>query len=96
MCTISSLGDEWNRTIPDRYPKFFPSTGTSNPSIPSDISREEFEALRKEVQELKILLLAAKRFDEAIGQKDCEMEEKVELIKRIAELVGVDLEEVFG
>jgi hypothetical protein len=90
MCTVSFIGTEWNLTVPERYPQFFPNLD------PSTVSREEFEALRKEVQELKILLLAAKRFDEATGQADCEMEEKVELIKNIAELVGVDLDEVFG
>lgn len=60
------------------------------------ISREEFDALRCEVEELKALLLAAKAFDEATGQPDCEMDEKVELIKRVAEAVGVDLEDLFG
>lgn len=97
MCVVSSLGDEWNRTIPDRYPQVFPTTGTG-PIVfdPNAVTREEFDALRKEMEELKILLLAAKRFDEATGQPDCEMDEKVDLIKRVAEIVGVDLEEVFG
>lgn len=61
-----------------------------------EISKEEFDALRKEVEELKILLLAAKRFDEATGQADCEMDEKIELIRRVADFVGVDVDEVFG
>lgn len=66
--------------------------------VPADpnISREEFEELRKEMEELKQLLLAAKAFDEATGQPDCEMDEKVELIRRVAELVGIDVDEVFG
>lgn len=63
---------------------------------PEPISREDFEALKSEVQELKALLLAAKRFDEATDQADCEMDEKVELIRRVADLVGIDVDDVFG
>ncbi len=60
------------------------------------VSRAEFDALRREMEELKKLLTAAKQFDEATGQPDCEMDEKVTLIKAIAKLVGVDLGDVFG
>jgi hypothetical protein len=60
------------------------------------VTKEEFDALRREMEELKELLLAAKRFDEATGQPDCEMDEKIELIRRVAEVVGVDVDEVFG
>lgn len=98
MCVVSAVGDDWGRSFPDRYPNFYPSTGTgtSGVIVPGEVPREEFDALRKEVEELKILLLAAKRFDEATGQADCEMDEKIELIRRVAEVVGVDVDEVFG
>lgn len=29
------------------------------------------------------------------GQPDCEMDDKVNLIKRVAELVGVDIKDIF-
>jgi hypothetical protein len=96
---MSNIGDEWQ----DRWqrPNYIPSTtGTASEPVVnwkfSNISREEFEALKKDVEELKRLLINAKELDEITGQPDCEMEEKVELIKRIAKEVGVDLEEVFG
>lgn len=100
MCVVSNIGDQWGRDFPERWPNVpvVPTTGTgttvtiNNP----EITKEDFEALRKEVQELKKLLLAAKAYDEATGQPDCEMDEKVELIRRVAELVGVDVDEVFG
>ena len=60
------------------------------------INHEELIALRKEVQEMKELLIKAKLYDEATNQPHCEQEEKVALLKKIAELVGVDLSEVFG
>lgn len=91
MCTVSMVSDYWKD---NNLPKY-PGVGTGL-GWPSNVTREEFEALRKDVQELKELLLAAKKFDEATNQPDCEAEDKVALIKRVAEAVGVDLEEVFG
>jgi hypothetical protein len=75
----------------------------AQPSIPGQpvqvftpaVSKEEFEALKKEVEELKQLLKAAKKFDEETGQPDCHMDDKVEFIKKLAEYVGVDLEDIF-
>jgi len=59
------------------------------------VSKEEFDALKKEVEELKQLLKAAKKFDEETGQPDCHMDDKVDFIKKLAEFVGVDLEDIF-
>lgn len=87
------------------YPRDYflhnPSSSTTSSSTTisldlSKVSKEDFDALKAEVEELKILLLAAKRFDEATGQKDCEMDEKVEFIRTVAEFIGVDVDEVFG
>jgi len=65
-------------------------------TLPPEVTKEEFDALKKEMEALKKLLLAAKAYDEATGQPDCEMEEKVDLIKKIAKIVGVDMKDVFG
>lgn len=88
MCMVSNIGDSWAEQFPDKWPKFTP------PIITPDVTREEFNALRNEVIELKKLLEVAKKFDQATGQPDCQMEEKVKLIKAIAKLVGVDLGDV--
>lgn len=61
-----------------------------------EVSRADFDALKREVEEMKKLLLRAKKYDEETGQPDCEMEDKVALLKKVAQLVGVDLSEVFG
>ena len=83
------IGDGYNDQFPTRWPSV---TVYPEPSVP----RHEFDALKKEVQELRELLLAAKKFDEETGQPNCEIDEKVEMIKKIAELVGVDMQDVFG
>lgn len=60
------------------------------------ISRQEFDQLQKEVQEMKELLTRAKKYDEDNNEPHCEKEENVKLVKRIAELVGVDLGDLLG
>lgn len=92
MCTVSMIGDGYRDQFPNRWPDLYPPGAEKLGSV----TRAEFEALKQEVEELKKLLLAAKEFDEKTGQPDCEIDEKVELIKKIAEMVGVDMDEVFG
>lgn len=58
------------------------------------ISREEYEALREELEELKLLIKAAKRFDEKTGQPDCESAEKTEFLKKMGEILDVDMSDV--
>ena len=58
------------------------------------VTRVEFDALKREVEALKNLLPAVQEYDKATGQEDCEHADKVTLVKKLAELVGVDLSEV--
>lgn len=90
MCTVSMIGDGWRDQFPQRWPTITPGVTTE-----PEVTRAEFEALKKEMQELKDLLKVAKKFDEATGQPNCEVDEKVRLIKEIAKLVGVDMKDVF-
>jgi hypothetical protein len=76
--------DKWNQPL---YQQYF----TNIPYI----SREEFDALKKEVEDMKQLLIKAKIYDEKNNEPNCEIEDKVATLKRIAELMGVDLSEVF-
>lgn len=90
MCAVSNVGDYWKQGFPDRYP------GWVEPYNPPQVTKQEFDALKKEMEELKKLLKAAKKYDEAMGESDCEMDEKVALIKKFADLVGVNMDEIFG
>lgn len=103
MCIVSNIGRDWTQDFPNRFPWATPgiyppysSGGAPEPDLSKYATKEEIEALRKEMKELKKLLKAAKRYDEKTGQPDCEVEEKVELIKKIADLVGVDMSKVLG
>jgi hypothetical protein len=62
---------------------------------PVPISREEFDALKKEVLDMKELLKRAVEYDKRTGQPDCHMDEKVAMLKKVAEAVGVSLDDVF-
>ena len=92
MCVVSNVGDYFGRTMPERYP-FVETSGTI--TFVGQVSRAEFDALKKEVEALRELLLAAKKFDEKTNQKDCEQADKIKLLRGIADLVGVNLDEIF-
>lgn len=96
---LSAVGMGAGQSIPIRYPWVQPYIApTTNPIYPTPeaVGREEFDALRREIKELRTLLVAAKRYDSETGQPDCESEDKVALLKRLAALVGVDLDDVLA
>lgn len=99
MCVVSNVGDYYGRTIPDRWPNWFPQKNPVVPIVPivpAGVPQHEFDALKQEVEKMKELLKKAKDIDEATEQPNCEKEDKVAMLKRLAELVGVDLKEVFA
>lgn len=108
MCTVSAVGDYYrDRWIPigPSYPQHpfppgpIPDTKSADDLFKhfiSPVTREEFDNLKKEVLEMKELLKKALDIDKATKQPDCYMDEKVKLLKKIAEVVGVSLEDVFG
>jgi hypothetical protein len=100
------VGDHYSDKFKDDWYKRFvpwtpPSTSpyTPNPlSIPTFIpmaTKEEFDVLKKEVEEMKKLLIRAKIYDEKNNEPDCEIDAKIELLKKFAELVGIDLSDIF-
>ena len=108
MCIVSNIANDWNRTLPDRWPWVQPYVRPSTDSTTIDITDnvelkklkkkydKEIKELREELEALKKLLKAGKEYDEATGQKDCEQDEKIALFKRLAELCDVDVSEVFS
>jgi hypothetical protein len=81
--------DKWRQGHP-----FYPNGGTW--PVLAEVSRAEFDALKRDVEEMKALLKRAKEYDERTGQPDCEMDEKVALLRKVADMVGVNLDDVLG
>ena len=88
MCIVSFVGDHFQGELKKDYTVLTTTNWNT-------ISRDEFEKLNKEVQKIKSLLIKAKIYDQETGQPDCSIDEKVEFLKKVAEFVGIDLDEVF-
>lgn len=100
MCVVSAVGDDWSR--PQRWPNWpgqvpFPNRLPSDPipNVLDRVTRQEFDELKALVMKMKEELEAARAEDIADGNPDCEMEDKVIILKKIAEAFGFDLSGVF-
>jgi hypothetical protein len=58
-------------------------------------TKAEVEILRREVEQLKELLKGAIEYDKRNNEPHCEIDEKVALLKKIAEAFGIDLTDIF-
>lgn len=104
MCTVSMIGDHYrdkwvvppNQTWPPPVGPYVPPDPLRpfQVRIVEPVSREEFDTLKREVEDMKSLLKRAKEYDERNGEPDCEMDEKMDVLRRVAKLVGVDLDDV--
>ena len=100
MCTMSMVGDHyrelwqgspWYPVGPD-VP--MPGGAGGITIAAPQVSRAEFDDFKRQVLEMKELLKRAKAYDEANGEPDCEIDEKMDLLRRIAKVVGVNLDDV--
>jgi uncharacterized protein YlxW (UPF0749 family) len=103
MCVVSFVGDFYSDKWKEPFKKFEDFSGINivtrleHENLKLELSKIglNYELLKNEVAEMKELLKRAKAYDEKNNEPNCEMEDKVALLKKIAELVGVDLSEIF-
>ncbi len=94
MCVVSMAGDYWKDRI---YPNYPTTPGIPVGTYPFEYaSKADLDKIRADLEALRELLIAAKKFDAAVGEPDCEHDDKVDLIKKLAKHLGVDMKEVFG
>lgn len=93
-CVVSMIGDFYKTKWPWADPDPYDWTPSHTFTAGWPVTREEFENLKREVEDMKALLKAAKIYDEKNGEPDCEIDEKMEVLRRVAKMVGVDLEDV--
>lgn len=96
MCVVSFIGDHYQQKWNPLSQPITTGQGTITNGWSVAVTREEFDKLKEEVLEMKELLKKAKIYDEQNNEPNCEMEDKVAFLKKVAELVGVSLEDVFG
>lgn len=95
MCVVSMIGDHYNDKWKD-WKQVGPVTNIPvNPLVfPAYATKEDIESLRKEVLEMKELLKKAIQYDIINNQKDCHNTDKLAFLKKVADLVGVDLKDI--
>lgn len=96
MYSVSLVGDQRQPPWPGNWPNAVPpyNPPISMPLVPQ-VNRQEFDRLKAEVEQMRKELEAARAQDIAEGNPDCEMEEKVVMLKAIAKAFGIDLSGVF-
>lgn len=93
MCVVSMVGDHYR----DKWAPKFPDDGVPYtpynpwPAI-TPVSRQEFDDLKREVKEMIALLKRAKKYDEDNNEKDCEIADKMDFLRRVAKSVGIDFD----
>lgn len=85
MCAVSMVGDHYSdkwKVITDLFP---------TPAV----SRAEFDELKRDVEECKMLLKRAAEYDRKNNEPECQNDEKLAILRKVAEMVGVNLDEAF-
>jgi hypothetical protein len=92
MCAVSMIGDFYK----DKWTS--PLTGKIGtlpwPYDYVQFPRSEFEALKREVLEMKELLKRAAEYDKKNNEPHCEMADKVQILRNVARIVGISLDDV--
>ena len=96
MCVASMIGDHYGDKF-RQWPTYDPIIQTPVVvHMPPEITRAEFEQLKRDVTEMKELLRKAKDYDERNNEPECEVDEKMDLLRKVAKLVGIDLDDVIA
>jgi len=93
MCVSSMIGDYFGDKFTEKPQQQQPLTWPY-PFDGEKPTKQEFDDLKKEVLEMKELLKRAIKYDKENNQPNCEIDEKMEFLKQVAGLVGIDLGDV--
>lgn len=88
MCIVSIVTDDYLKKWPQQNNPYWADNFKT-------VTREEFDRLKKEFEKFKREAKQARQQDIAENNEDCEMAQKIEIVKKIANSLGVDLEDIF-
>lgn len=106
MCVVSNIGDSFRPSHPwkdNDFPWVEPKEKPwkelqefikipEPPEVPEQMNPLQEQAMRDWLKKLDKILVAAKAFDEATGQPDCEQADKMKALKELAEAYDVQME----
>lgn len=102
MCVVSNMGDQFTKTWPIPLPGPVPTPmwpqqlPYSQPMPAPQIAPAPYPGpTREQFEEFLDLFRAAKKIDAYLGTPDCEMEEKLAVLKEHAKRLGLNPDEVF-
>jgi hypothetical protein len=92
---MSMIGDYYHdKWYPTPTPEI-PNIGVPYPLPPTpNVTKEEFEALRRDVLEMKELLKRALDYDKRNNEPHCETHAKMEVLRNVAKIVGISLDDI--
>lgn len=91
---VEDWHDRWKPNVQPSQQPFQPLQPNINPLLPF-ATKEELDALRREVEVLKQQLARAQAYDANTGQPDCsEKPDKVALLRKVIEALGINPDEV--
>lgn len=103
MCVYSLVvdhfTDKWRPYVPAWPPEGTGGNGIGVPpnitiGITSPLTQAEIDQFRRDVAEFKILLERAREYDRRNNEPECESDEKLTILKKIAAALDIDLTEV--
>jgi len=110
MCTVSMITDHYKdkwTTLPGpgaaggyTLPYYYPNATINRYEFDElkkqiEANKELMEQLKKEFIDMKALLKRAKIYDEQNNEPHCEMDDKVEFMRKMATLLGVSIDDIF-
>lgn len=109
MCVVSFIGghyeDEFKKkpykpweaapSIPNWPQAVYPKIEQYQTIVDNQELKKQVEELRKQIEEMKQFLKEAIEYDKLYKQPNCENELKIAFLKKVAESVGMTLEDIF-
>jgi len=98
MCVVSMIMDhyhnKWAPLVP-LYPPTAPALPPMVPTVPTPwlvpTAPAPSPIVPQEIEEFRKLLERAREYDRRNGEPDCELDEKRQALKKMAEQLGVDI-----
>lgn len=103
MCVVSMVSDhqinKWGEWINQENlytPIIVKNVDTKQLEVKIENLTAQFEELRRDFTDFKKLVLRAIDYDERNNEPECEVEDKVRLIKEMANHLGIDVSDIWS